>query len=141
MGHKNRALIIPVIIMLTAVLAGCKGNGPSQPDCDIHTGPCIKRSGIYSVMLNIKPRPVEAMKELEFEVLIKDGSISADIIMIELTMPGMSMKENMIILKRTGIGRYSGQGIIVRCPSGKKTWQANILLPDEHNTAFIFNVQ
>jgi hypothetical protein len=55
-------------------------------------------------------------------------------------MPGMKMGPNRVFLKFVRKGVYEGTGIIVRCPSGKRTWQANITLPDLGEAKFVFDV-
>ncbi len=45
---------------------------------------------------------------------------------ISLSMPGMYMGENVVRLAPQAAGVYQGTGVIVRCPSGKTTWQAAV---------------
>jgi hypothetical protein len=82
---------------------------------------------------------VKAMQELTFTVKLSGAEPFADPY-IDLGMPGMHMGPNRVHLKRTGNGRYEGNGIIVRCPSGRRTWQATVTVPGAGATEFIFDV-
>jgi len=59
---------------------------------------------------------------------------------IDLGMPGMNMGPNRVQLKSAGNATYEGRGVIVRCPSGRRTWQATVTIPDVGQTDFIFDV-
>ena len=111
----------------------------SQINCDPHKGLCIKSIGSLTVSLEITPRPVKAMHELIFTVAISGNPPSKDPY-IDLGMPGMKMGPNRVLLKRTDQGYYEGKGVIVRCPSGRRTWFANITLPESGEVKFIFDV-
>lgn len=102
------------------------------PDCDISAGPCerLLEAAGARVMLEITPRPVRAMTDLTFTVGARRGvfqvnDVDAD---ISLTMPGMYMGENRVRLAPLGAGLYQGRGVIVRCPSGRRTWAAEVTL-------------
>ena len=108
-------------------------------NCDIQHQPCIQQVSGTSVFFDIQPKPVKAMKDLIFEVKIKDMDL-AEPPVIDLGMPGMEMGPNHVKMKMIAAGVYQGTGIIVRCPSGKTIWQANINLPGKGSVNFIFNV-
>ena len=55
-------------------------------------------------------------------------------------MPGMKMGPNRVELKNTGNGAYEGRGVIVRCPSGRRTWFAHVTIPGTGEVKFIFDV-
>jgi hypothetical protein len=38
------------------------------------------------------------------------------------------MGENRVALRDLGGGRYRGQGVVVRCPSGRRAWTAEVTL-------------
>jgi hypothetical protein len=79
---------------------------------------------------------------------------------IDLGMPGMNMGPNRVLMKRvepntsrvepntsrveTNTSRvettYEGQGVIVKCPSGRRTWKATVSLPDAGVMDFVFDV-
>jgi hypothetical protein len=47
---------------------------------------------------------------------------------VELSMPGMYMGENKIVLHADGEGRYVGKGPLLRCASGRRDWVAEVVL-------------
>jgi nitrogen fixation protein FixH len=114
--------------------------------CDIQLGPCIRETEDgTTVKFDIKPRPVRAMAELEFIVTLTRGGTPLDgaSVALELSMPGMFMGENRPALKQADPGRFEGKGVIIRCPSGEKTWQAAVTVARGGKTAavdFLFEV-
>lgn len=120
-------------LLLLLLIACGSDKAAEQADCDITSGPCsrtITAAGPVTVTLDITPRPPATMKRLVFRVtaeadkeLIKNADVS-----INLSMPGMTMMENRIQLRQQPDRSYAGEGILVRCPSGKKLWQADILI-------------
>jgi hypothetical protein len=50
------------------------------------------------------------------------------------------MGTNKVLLEDLGDGVFEGQGVIVRCMSGRRTWRARITLPDLGRADFIFDV-
>jgi len=108
-------------------------------NCDAHKGVCSQSSGDLTVSLEISPRPVKAMQDLVFKVSIK-GPSPAKQPHIDLGMPAMKMGPNQVALKPTGPGTYEGTSVIVRCPSGKRTWFANVIVPEAGEVKFIFDV-
>jgi len=108
-------------------------------DCDIQSGGCSKQINGRTVDLNIFPKPVKAMKDLTFQVKISGDSLSKPPF-IDLGMPGMKMGPNQVILKRNDADIYEGQGVIVRCKSGRTIWQATVTLPGVGSVVFTFNV-
>jgi hypothetical protein len=111
----------------------------STVTCDAHKGPCSQSSGDLTVSLEITPRPVKAMQVLVFKVSIT-GAPPAEPPHIELGMPAMKMGPNQVALKPLGPGIYEGAGVIVRCPSGKRTWFANVIVPGSGEVKFTFDV-
>jgi len=108
-------------------------------NCDAHHGKCFQSSGDLTVSLEIAPRPVKAMQDLVFNVSIA-GASPAKPPHIDLGMPTMKMGPNQVALKPMGPGTYEGTGVIVRCPSGKRTWFANVIVPGSGEVKFIFDV-
>jgi hypothetical protein len=80
------------------------------------------------VELDITPRPPRAMAELTFtaRVMRGDDAVEDADVVVELTMPGMYMGDNRIALAPQGGGVYRGIGTVVRCPSGRRQWQADV---------------
>ena len=108
-------------------------------NCDAHKGVCSQSSGDLTVSLEISPRPVKAMQDLVFKVSIEGASPTRPP-HIDLGMPAIKMGPNQVALKSTGPGTYEGRGVIVRCKSGKRTWFANVIVPDAGEVKFIFDV-
>ena len=113
--------------------------GDATINCDAHNGICTQSSGDLTVSLEIRPRPVKAMQDLVFKITIK-GAAPATPPYIDLGMPAMKMGPNKVVLKPTGSGAFEGAGVIVRCKSGKRTWFANVVVPDAGEVKFIFDV-
>ncbi|MBW2436169.1 MAG: hypothetical protein PVH74_15660 [Desulfobacterales bacterium] len=110
-------------------------------NCDLHQGACTQSLAGTTVTLTVTPRPVKAMQDLLFQVSLRnEPSPDSKPPYIDLGMPGMDMGPNRVQLKSTGNAAYEGQGVIVRCPSGRRTWQATVTLPDAGQTDFIFDV-
>ena len=114
--------------------------------CDIQLGPCTNTREGLAVTLDIFPRPVKAMKELTFRLTLTGRELS-DNPHIDLGMPGMAMGPNRVLMKRVENNTsrvennmYEGQGVIVKCPSGRRTWKAKVTLPDAGVMDFVFDV-
>ncbi len=114
--------------------------------CDIQQGPCNARTvGGLSVSFDIQPKPVSAMSKNVFTVVLSHNGVPVTdaAVRIALSMPGMYMGKNEIALApRNKI--YEGSGTIVSCPSGKKTWQADVVITASgktSRTAFLFEVK
>jgi hypothetical protein len=109
-------------------------------NCNIQQGVCESIVDGTKVTLDILPKPVRAMHDLTFRVTVSaPGKISAAPY-IDLNMPAMDMGANRVLLKGLGRGVFEGQGVIVRCMSGKRTWRARIMLPNIGQVDFIFDV-
>jgi len=87
------------------------------------------------------------MSELAFSIALTRGNkpvTDASSVLLDLSMPGMFMGNNRPILKKVNDGRYEGSGVIIRCLSGKKTWQAEVAVTRANKTSvvdFLFEVQ
>ncbi len=111
----------------------------SAVDCAIQSGPCTKSFAAGTLTLDINPKPVRAMHNLTFTVTFSGVKPAHDPV-IDLAMPGMIMGPNRVVLKRAGDTTYQGTGVIVRCPSGRRTWKATVTVPDRGSAEFIFDV-
>ena len=107
--------------------------------CDIQLGPCTRVKETLTVTLDIIPKPVKAMKELTFRLTLTGRELS-DNPHIDLSMPGMDMGPNRVLMARVGNNTYEGLGVIVKCPSGRRTWKAKVTLPDAGVMDFVFDV-
>lgn len=92
-----------------------------------------------AVFLDISPKPVRAMRELVFTVELP-GEPLPGTPWIELAMRGMTMPPNRVDLSADGNGRYRGKGMVVRCPSGGRTWTATVHVPGQSGSSFTFDV-
>lgn len=107
-------------------------------DCDIDRGPCEKGGpGGVQVALEVGPRPVKAMVDLQFTVRAWRagrplGGPGGE---VALEMPGMYMGENRVKLAPQGDGSFRGQGLLVRCPTGRRVWSAAVALPGDDPAA------
>jgi hypothetical protein len=122
--------------------------GPrAPPACDPSQAPCARVVGGATVTLELGPRPVRPMTDLLFTVSIAPpGAAGTGAGHLVLDMPGMAMGENRVVLREAGAGRWTGAGVLVRCPSGKRTWRATLELPPARpgapvvSSSFVFEV-
>jgi hypothetical protein len=111
----------------------------TEVNCEINHGPCTRYLSDCKVTLDIEPKPVKAMKDLTFTVRLA-GKEASSTPYIDLGMPGMNMGPNRVPMRVTEKGLYRGIGVIVRCPSGRRTWRATVTVPGLGSAEFIFNV-
>lgn len=144
-GNKKFYFVL-LICLAAASMAGnsweaisADSGSESSMTCDIQKGPCSKELAGLKVTLDILPKPVTAMRDLKFRVTLT-GEKKAGIPSIDLGMPGMNMGPNRVELKRVKDNVFEGQGVIVRCPSGRRTWKATITLPQTGKVEFVFDV-
>jgi hypothetical protein len=130
-------LCLTLIALLPKVSSG-KGE-PNRVECDVNSGPCIAALSGGTVSLDIYPKPVKAMQDLTFTVTLSGGEAAAKPY-IDLGMPGMNMGRNRVILKPVGESVFRGNGVIVRCPSGRRTWKAVVVVPARGSAEFVFDV-
>jgi hypothetical protein len=137
---------IRIIFFLVLLLAGAiapanasEGHPTHSANCDIQTAACTQPLGEGTVTLDILPRPVKAMRDLTFQVILKNLSVTSQPT-IDLGMPGMAMGPNQVVLHQNVDGAYTGIGVIVRCPSGRTLWEAKVTVPGTGTAAFTFNV-
>jgi hypothetical protein len=135
------------VVRLTAILLaapGCISAGDKYQEminCDLHQGACTRNLSGSTVRLAVTPRPVKAMQDLLFQVTFS-AKLPPNVKLpyIDLGMPGMKMGPNRVRLKSTGNDTYEGRGVIVKCPSGRRTWRARVTVPEMGQTNFIFDV-
>jgi hypothetical protein len=136
-----RKEVLAILIVSLGLSLSCPFAGAEDaPDCDPDKGSCRKRIGAKEIILDITPKPVKAMEELEFHLVVSpDPSLTAGLT-LDLSMPGMYMGKNQVLLRRSPDGTYTGKGVIPRCPSGRKLWRATLDIPKEGKVGFTFNV-
>lgn len=134
---KRLALPGAMLVMLSAWVFS-----PEQrPDCDIQAGTCTKKVSGTSITFDITPRPVRHMQELVFSLTVKPCASLPDTLLLDLSMPGMVMGKNQVPLVKKSSCLYQGNGLIVKCKSGRKLWKATVLSEKLNNVAFTFNVR
>ena len=114
-----------------------------RADCDIQRGPCrLETKNGITVEFDVQPKPVTAMADLDFIIRLNKKSLplNAVSVVLDLSMPGMTMGKNRPALKKVGDGRYEGRGVITRCMSGKKTWRAKVTIDDTGKNDIAFYV-
>jgi hypothetical protein len=107
--------------------------------CDAGAAPCTQPlGGGGTVTLDVGPRPVRTMVELTVTVRLsppsprgpspvaEGGRGEGARVTVSFSMPGMEMGRNEIRLAPSGDGRFSGTGVLVRCPSGRRDWAAEV---------------
>jgi hypothetical protein len=135
-------LFAAILALLMLAVCPTSSSGRSEPprvECDVHAGPCRAQISGTRVSLDIEPKPVKAMHDLTFAVTFA-GEKPVATPYIDLGMPGMNMGRNRVILKPAGELVYRGEGVIVRCPSGRRTWKAKVTVPGVGSVEFIFDV-
>ncbi len=143
---KYRFALIVLLILYAFVIGSIRHYAlaeqkekESDLKCDIHQTSCTKALSDCTITLDIEPKPVKAMTDLTFEVTLS-GRKPIKNPYIDLGMPGMDMGRNRVTLQPAENNRYKGKGIIVRCPSGHRTWKVSVTLPDIGTTEYIFDV-
>ena len=127
------------LIMLTIWATICSGQGKTvRVACDVHAGPCNATLKGAEVSLDIRPKPVKAMEDLTFTLTFAGHNHQAAPY-IDLGMPKMNMGRNRVTLKPVGESVFQGKGVIVRCPSGRRTWKATVTIPDMGSVEFVFD--
>ena len=96
-------------------------------------------AGGQEVILSITPWPPGTMREVDVTVSLP-GYAGNALPYVDLSMAGMEMGRNRVDLSRGADGRYRGTGVIVRCPSGTRDWEATVTAPGAGKAVFHFAV-
>jgi len=91
--------------------------------------------GGREVLLSITPWPPRTMRELDFTATLPGYAGTASPY-LDLSMAGMEMGRNRVDLSRGEDGRYRGTGVIVRCPGGRRDWEATVTAPGAGKAVF-----
>ncbi len=133
------------LIILGMIVFGFFKSGAAATEaipCHVHQEACNGLLSGRPVALEIFPKPVTAMTELIFRLALPEHDLKKNTSpYIDLGMPGMHMGPNRVTLKAVSPGVYEGNGIIVKCPSGKRTWQATVTIPGHGVIGFVFDVR
>jgi hypothetical protein len=133
------AILAAALLCGTAQHGHASGPEQEQTDCAFDAGPCGKTVAGLTISFDISPKPVKSMTDLTFAVTVLDRAkpVENASVMIDFTMPGMYMGKNVVRLSARGNGVYAGKGVIVRCPTGKKIWQASIAVRSARKTSVV----
>ena len=137
--HSSILVVLGLLLISCLIVLHSADASDTTINCDAHKGACLQSLGDQTVSLEIMPRPVKAMQDLVFKVSIS-GNPPSKSPYIDLGMPGMKMGPNRVLLKPAGQGHYEGKGVIVRCPSGRRTWFSNVTVPEAGQVQFVFDV-
>ena len=103
---------------------GSRASSADPAACDLGDGPCTRSLGDGELSVELAPRPIAALRELEVSArLVRGGCPSSDAeVRLSFAMVGMDMGENAVRLAAKGKGRYEGKAVLVRCASGRRDW-------------------
>ena len=146
---SKTCLLLPVLAVLVLFPAAAlqASDAASPKRCTIQKGSCsITTASGMIVGFDIQPKPVKALSQLQYIVTLNDkGKAVTDAsVGLDLTMAGMYMGKNAPAMKHVSKGRYEGSGVITRCMSGRKTWQADVTVVRDgarETASFLFEVQ
>jgi nitrogen fixation protein FixH len=99
------------------------------PACDLRARPCSRAlAGGAEVTLDLGPRPLRTMADLDVGAWLSAGGAPVDgaAVSVAFSMKGMEMGPNARALAPRGAGRYGGKAVLVRCPSGRRDWIAEV---------------
>ena len=137
--HSSFFRVLGLLLVLGLISSPSASAADAEINCDAHKGVCSQSLGNHTISLEITPLPVKAMQDLVFKVSVS-GSPPSKFPYIDLGMPAMKMGPNRVLLKPAGQGHYEGKGVIVRCKSGRRTWFANVIIPEAGEVKFVFDV-
>ena len=139
-------VIIPLSLVIVAAAPAFSADETTSL-CNIQHGSCIKqRDDGMMIEFDIQPKPVAAMTESTFVVTVTRNAVPImdASVHLDLSMPHMFMGKNQPVLNHIKGGRYEGKGVITRCASGRKTWQADVAVVSAGKTAvatYVFEVK
>lgn len=150
----KKSVLMVLMLLMEILLLGHSLAAEDAPDCNLERGSCITKIGDKEITFDVSPKPVKAMEELAFRLVIKRNPPSPPLrkggqegmkelpekITVDLSMPGMYMGKNQVLLKKGPDGTYSGKGIIPKCRSGRRLWRATVDIPKTGKVDFTFNV-
>lgn len=99
-------------------------HGERSAACSVAARPCTAPLDGGHVTLELGPRPLRTMRELTVRAELR--GVPATAVTVSFAMPGMDMGPNAVRLAPAGPGRFQGAGVLVRCPSGRKGWAADV---------------
>lgn len=94
--------------------------------CSVADRPCTLALAGGEVTLDLGPRPLRTMADLSVAVELRGLAVAPAAVEVSFEMAGMDMGANVSLLSPAGGGRFAGKGVLVRCPSGRKDWIAEV---------------
>lgn len=92
-------------------------------DCNLGAAPCSAPVDGGSVTLELSPRPLRTMSDVAVRAEV--AGVEPAAVSVSFSMKGMRMGENVSRLARRGAA-WEGKAVLVRCPSGRKDWEADV---------------
>ncbi|HWR00710.1 MAG TPA: hypothetical protein VN371_02520 [Chlorobaculum sp.] len=141
----NRGSLLPILrslaLLLFSVLCSTSAKAGTKAESDnVLNWPCTKEIPGRKITLDITPKPVRHMADLTFRVTITPCTSIPSTLVLDLSMPGMYMGKNQVVMTRKEPCIWEGKGVIVSCMSGRKLWRATILSSIIANPAFNFEL-
>jgi len=100
---------------------------PTATPCDPGAAPCTALlSGGGEAVLTLAPAPIRTMADLSARVQLRGVPADDARVRLSFAMPGMDMGPNVRTLAPAGAGTFEGKAVLVRCPSGRKGWLAEV---------------
>ena len=119
---------IEKVVQVGAASAGPSSAREAAAPCDLGRGPCTRPlDGGGELVVELLPRPVRTMRELAVTAELRGAAApeGADV-KVSFAMKGMEMGDNTAALAPVGPSRWAGKAVLVRCPSGRKDWTADV---------------
>lgn len=110
--------------------------------CDVHNNACDfqildeKKEVLVDGVLQLNPKPVKAMQDVNFQLDLKKSTIEFSDIILDLTMPAMYMGDNKVSLKKSGENQYAGKGVFPECTTPDRRWNIKVIFKGHHNEYF-----
>ncbi len=113
--------------------------------CDVHSSVCnfeleLKDKSRVSASLDLSPKPVYAMKDIEFTLQLKPEIPEAHI-MLDLTMPAMYMGENKVEMKEISSGVFKAKSVFAECTTDDRLWNIEVMIHLKNGDMIHKNIQ
>jgi hypothetical protein len=102
---------------------------PAAARCNLADGPCHRAADDLAIALDVSPRPLRTLSRLAVAADVSAGGapVAGATVEVAFAMQGMTMGENRSPLHAGDApGRYAGEGVLVRCASGRRDWTATV---------------
>jgi nitrogen fixation protein FixH len=112
-----------------ASAASPPGPGPdASGPCDLTATPCTAAlAGGGSITLDLAPRPVRSMRDLEVRAAVRGEGLEGAAVKVAFEMKGMVMfPAEAALAPAAAPGAFAGKATLVRCASGRKDWVVRV---------------